>query len=219
LQSKVNRRCPHHRRVAIEIDRKRLERLRAAVTSARSFGDASELADLLESWNPESTVSTDNFFEAEDGYPTHKWLDHQVINGLKIDETDDFGMGVHGALMTGELVVGDRLVDEDAPVSPQWLDTGLETDRKFHFASAAHLLAHIDFHSGLDRDAISDVSEALDQGMAHEAELSGHGDLTLDVQQLETELLKKLQDFRRHLEAVARRERYVLTWFAEQTSL
>ncbi len=205
----------HH---AVEIDPARLEQLREAVSMARSYGNASALADLLAEWDPESTVSADNFFSADDGYPTHKWLDHQVIRGLRTDGSEDFGMGVHGALVDGDLVVGDRLVDEDAPVSPEWLATDLELDRQFHYARAAHLLAHIDFHAGLDRDAISDVSEALDQGLGADADISTHGDITLDMQQLEHELIKKLQDYRKTLEAIARREGYVMSWFTEQTA-
>jgi hypothetical protein len=206
----------HH---AIEIDRERVDDLCDAIRVARSFGDAAPLAELLQTWDPESTVTAENFFDADDGYPTHKWLDHRVIRGLQAEGTSDFGMGVHGALVDGNLVVGNRLVDEDAPVSPAWLETGLETDRQFHFASATHLLAHIDFHAGLDRDAISDVSEALDQGLTPDADLASHGEITLDMQQLEHELIKKLQAFRKALEDVARREGHVLSWFAEQTAL
>lgn len=204
----------HH---ALEVDRARVDALREAIAMARSYGKADAIAELFQQWDPDSTVTSDNFFDAEDGYPTHKWFDHQVINNLRLVGAEDFGLGAHGALVDGDLVVGNRLLDEDAPVSPEWLATGLENDRQFRYAGATHLLAHIDFHSGLDRDAISDVSEALDQGIG-DSTLSAHGEITLDMQQLEHELIARLDEFRKRLEQIARSEGCVMQWFAEQTA-
>lgn len=204
----------HH---AVEVDSARVDALLEAITMARSYGKADAIAELLKSWNPDSTVTADNFFVADDGYPTHNWLDHHVITNLTLEGATDFGLGVHGALVDGALVVGNRLLDEDAAVSPEWLSTGIEDDRQFRYARATHLLAHVDFRSGLDRDAISDVSEALDQGLGG-AGLSAHGEISFDLQQLEHELAEKLQEFRKRLEQVARAEGVVMQWFAEQTA-
>lgn len=203
---KFSERGAHH---AIEVEIERVDALRDALDLARTYAETSPLIDWLEAFNPGSGVRNDTLFETDDGYSSALYLKEAILEGLKVDGSDDFGVGIYAAIQSTELVAGSFIFDEDAAESPQWLEAAPDLD--FRVASAAELLEGLSFEPSIDEDALGDILEAYDRG---EIEVFGVSGLDA-LDGWTVELVKRLESFQRRLTEIEPGS--VATWYDDKS--
>lgn len=198
---------------AVEIDPARLEDARKSMELARTFGEPAPLVAFLKRHVPNSLITADQFFEAEDGYPHAMFVFEALIEALRAEGAADFGVGVMASAHAQNLVFGQALWEEDAAVSPAWLTANPHIPLRI--ATAEGLLSQLSFEPSLDSDATSEVQEAMDLG---EMPIPSGDFLGEDaVLDFETELNRRLIIYQDTLHRMALRGAWVASWYERKT--